>query len=108
MHGTSLAAFSIFAELTAAIAIAYAGVTNFRYRSEVQAYVRELFEPELRQVIGQNPGVWNKGCWTILHKLGRLAELDAPSPTKLTQDDPESSFFLRSIAFRMYNLIYAS
>src|SRR5260370_39724186 len=105
MHETSLAAFATFAELTSVIAIAYAGLRNFRERSEVQAYVRKTFDDGLARLIKTNPRACHSDSWATLYCLGRLAELDAPAP-----DHPAGSdiSFLRSAPYKLYSLIYAS
>lgn len=112
---SSLNALSDFAGLAVAIALAYAGLPNFRYRNRVQEHIRKaLSEPGLIALLdGEDAtakAVHGHDCWAVLFRLGRLREWmhSIPSPTK-SQDNttPDHNFTKRS-DYKSFTWLYAS
>jgi hypothetical protein len=105
-HTAPLAIFSTCVEVIVAIALLYAGLTNFRYRSDVQRYVREI-------VIDVLPAMARTSCellrntdvWAVLCRLGKLCEIGACLPDRGINHD---KYFLKTWACSTYNWLYLS
>ncbi|MGA3305347.1 MAG: hypothetical protein ABSC26_04985 [Stellaceae bacterium] len=106
-----LDAFDGFAELAAAIAVAYAGLDSFRYRASVKRYVREKirekFGGRLLGYVQSGTVNRNNEDWAILYMLGKLEELGFLGPDRERKIKP-ARHFLVGKSFRKYNWRYAS
>lgn len=120
---SALASLSDFAAFVTAISLAYAGLTNFRYRVRVLEHVRRLAEKNsLVQVMAANRDVGGQlyadESWAILYRLGRFRDFPgAPAPDlpvsvqgqNIEQDDGETDHnFKKRVDYRLYNSLYAN
>ena len=106
---------SPFAGIAAGIAIAYAGLPSFRYRTRVQEHVRRIIKEE--NLIDSlydaekkpDNNYCSQDCWGVLYRLGKLREVkDAPLPVKADEHTEVDHSFSKTNGYLIYSGLFAS